>query len=146
MKKIPSVLRAAAVRAGWVLVLASLLAACATSGQRSPRDQTLYNYVSAVRWSDFDAAAQFLDPAVLAAEPLTDLERERYRQFQVSGYEVKSASEPAEGEYLQVVEVRLVNRHTQVEKVLTDRQRWRWDPEAKRWWLASGLPDLDAMR
>lgn len=133
-------------RTGLVLVLALLLAACASSGQRSPRDQMLYDYVSAVRWSDFDAAARFLDPDVLEREPMTDLERERYRQFQVSGYDVKSASEPAEGEYEQVVEIRVVNRHTQVEKVITDRQRWRWDPEAKRWWLASGLPDLDAQR
>ena len=129
-----------------VLALALLLAACASSGQRSPRDQMLYDYVSAVRWSDFDAAARFLDPELLAREPMTDLERERYRQFQVSGYEVKSASEPAEGEYEQVVEIRVVNRHTQVEKSITDRQRWRWDPEAKRWWLASGLPDLDERR
>jgi hypothetical protein len=128
------------------LLVLVLLAACATAGQRTPRDQVLYDYVSAVRWSDFDAAARFLDPELLEREPLTDLERERYRQFQVSGYEVKSASEPAEGEYQQVVEIRVVNRHTQTEKVLTDRQRWRWDPEAKRWWLASGLPDLDAAR
>ncbi|WP_374602832.1 hypothetical protein [Arenimonas sp.] len=133
-------------RIGLVLLLSVLLAACASGGQRSPRDQMLYDYVSAVRWSDFDAAVKFLDPELLAREPMTDLERERYRQFQVSGYEVKSASEPAEGEYQQVVEIRVVNRHTQVEKVLTDRQRWRWDPEAKRWWLASGLPDLDAAR
>ena len=127
--------------------LVLVLAACAgAGGQRSPRDQTLYTYVSAVRWSDFDAAYEFLDPAWLAANPMTDAERERYRQFQVSGYEVKTAREPAEGEYEQVVEIRVVNRHTQVEKIITDRQRWRWDPEAKRWWLASGLPDLDAAR
>lgn len=124
--------------------LVLVLAACAAAGgQRSPRDQTLYHYVSAVRWSDFDAAHAFLDPA---RPPMSDAERERYRQFQVSGYEVKSASEPAEGVYEQVVEVRVVNKHTQVEKLVTDRQRWRWDPEAKRWWLASGLPDLDAAR
>ena len=122
-----------------------LLAACGSvGGQRSPRDQALYHYVSAVRWSDFDAARGFLDPAI--AEPATEVERERYKQFQVSGYEVKSAHEPAEGEYEQVVEIRVVNRHTQVERIITDRQRWRWDPEAKRWWLASGLPDLDAAR
>ena len=124
-----------------------LITACASQTvQRSPRDQTLYHYVSAVRWSDFDAAAKFLDPELLARRPLTDLELERYKQFQVSGYEVKSASEPAEGEYAQVVEIRVVNRHTQVEKILTDRQQWRWDAEAKRWWLVSGLPDLDAAR
>ncbi len=133
-------------RTGLVLALVLVLAACASSGQRSPRDQMLYDYVSAVRWSDFDAAARFLDPQLLEREPMTDLDRERYRQFQVSGYDVKSASEPTEGEYQQVVEIRVINRHTQIEKVLTDRQRWRWDPEAKRWWLASGLPDLDAAR
>ena len=26
------------------------------------------------------------------------------------------------------------------------RETWRWDAEAKRWWLVSGLPDLDAAR
>lgn len=129
-----------------VMVLVMVLAACATPGQRSPRDQLLYDYVSAVRWSDFDAAAKFLDPELLARKPMTSLELERYKQFQVSGYEVKSASEPAEGEYAQVVEIRVVNRHTQVEKIITDRQQWRWDAEAKRWWLVSGLPDLDAAR
>ena len=129
-----------------VMVLVMALAACATPGQRSPRDQLLYDYVSAVRWSDFDAAAKFLDPELLARRPLTDLELERYKQFQVSGYEVKSGSEPAPGTYEQVVEIRLVNRNTQVEKVITDRQTWRWDAEAKRWWLMSGLPDLDATR
>ena len=127
-------------------VLALLLVtACGSMGaQRSPRDEALYTYVSAVRWSDFEAALSFVDPEVRRAQPLTELETERYKQFQVSGYEVKSASEPAEGEYEQVVELRLVNRNTQVERIVTDRQRWRWDAEAKRWWLVSGLPDLDA--
>jgi hypothetical protein len=127
-------------------VLALLLVtACGSMGaQRSPRDQTLYTYVSAVRWSDFEAARSFLDPATVSARPVTDFEMERYKQFQVTGYEVKSASEPAEGLYEQVVELRVVNRNTQVERILTDRQKWRWDAEAKRWWLVSGLPDLDA--
>jgi len=124
-----------------------VLAACASQTvQRSPRDQTLYHYVSAVRWSDFDVALGFVDPAVLAARPLSDVEKERYKQFQVSGYEVKSGSEPVANLYEQVVEIRVINRNTQVEKVITDRQTWRWDAEAKRWWLTTGLPDLDAVR
>ena len=127
-------------------VLALLLVtACGSMGaQRSPRDEALYTYVSAVRWSDFEAALSFVDPEVRRTRPMTELETERYKQFQVAGYEVKSAKEPAEGEYEQVVELRLVNRNTQVERIVTDRQRWRWDAEAKRWWLVSGLPDLDA--
>ncbi len=128
-------------------VLALLLVtACGSMGgaQRSPRDQTLYTYVSAVRWSDFEAARSFLDPEVQRVKPVTDFEMERYKQFQVAGYEVKGASEPGEGLYEQVVELRVVNRNTQVERIVTDRQKWRWDAEAKRWWLVSGLPDLDA--
>ena len=31
-----------------------------------------------------------------------------------------------------------------IERIITDRQKWRWDAVAKRWWLVSGLPDLDA--
>jgi len=122
-----------------------LLTACGSMGaQRNPRDQALYSYVSAVRWSDFNAALAFVDPETLRTRPVTDLESERYKQFQVAGYEVKSASEPGEGQYEQVVELRLVNKNTQVERIITDRQQWRWDAQAKRWWLVSGLPDLDA--
>jgi len=120
-----------------------MLSACASLGaQRTPRDDMLYSYVSAVRWSDFDAALNFVDPEVRLAKPLSDLERERYKQFQVAGYDVKSASEPGEGLYEQVVEIRLVNRNTQTERIITDRQSWRYDAESKRWWLMSGLPDL----
>ena len=122
-----------------------LLTACGSMGaQRNPRDQALYSYVSAVRWSDFNAALAFVDPETRRTRPMTDLESERYKQFQVAGYEVKSASEPGEGQYEQVVELRLVNKNTQVERIITDRQQWRWDAQAKRWWLVSGLPDLDA--
>ena len=126
------------------LLLLVLLTACGSmGGQRSPRDQMLYHYVSAIRWSDFDKAVAFIDPKVLEERPVTSFDLERYKQFQVSGYDVRSGTEPAEGEYEQVVEIRFVNRHTQVEKIVTDRQHWRYDAEAKRWWLTTGLPRLD---
>jgi hypothetical protein len=130
-----------------LLLLVLLLAACAAVDPKSSAsDDTLYSYVSAVRWSDFDAAVGFIDPLTLAANPISDIERERYRQFQVTGYEVRSVKPISPEEFEQVVEIRVVNRNTQVEKVLTDNQHWRWDAEAKRWWLVSGLPRLDARR
>lgn len=129
------------------ILLVPLLAACGGMGaKRSPRDAMLYEYVSAVRWSDFDRAVGFVEPKSLETDPVDSFELERYKQFQVTGYEVRTSSEPAEGEYEQVVEIRMVNRHTQAEKVMLDRQRWRWDEEAGRWWLVSGLPDLDDLR
>ena len=130
-----------------VLVLVSLLAACGSVGhKRSPRDAMLYEYVSAVRWSDFDRAVGFVDPLTLASDPVDPIELERFKQFQVTGYDVRTSVEPAPGQYEQVVEIRMVNRHTQAEKFLVDRQRWRWDETGKRWWLVSGLPDLDDLQ
>ena len=132
------------LRATAVLLLLALAACGSMNTKRSPRDAMLYQYVSAIRWSDFDRAVGFIDPKVLEAEPLDPIELERLKQFQVAGYDVRTSTEPAELEYEQVVEIRLVNRHTQAEKVIVDRQHWRWDPEAKRWWLTSGLPDVTA--
>lgn len=129
----------------FALLLLALVTACGSMGaNRNPRDDMLYLYVSAIRWSDFDKAVAFIDPKVLEQRPVTAFELERYKQFQVSGYDVRTGREPAEGEYEQVVEIRFVNRHTQVEKIVTDHQHWRYDPEAKRWWLTTGLPRLDA--
>ncbi|KAA2284746.1 hypothetical protein [Arenimonas fontis] len=122
--------------------LCALLAACGGATKRSPLEQTLYHYTSAIRWSEFDKALAFVDPQVLERDRPGELDMERYKQYQVSGYEVRSKNTPEEGVYEQVVLIRLVNRHTQTERVVTDRQRWRWDGEAKRWWLVSGLPDI----
>ncbi|KFN50634.1 hypothetical protein [Arenimonas composti] len=126
------------------LFLALLVAACGSRAERSPREQALYEYQSAIRWSEYDVAMTYLDPLQLASDPVDPLELERLKQYQVAGYTVRSASHPADGSYEQVVEISLVNRHTQVERVITDRQRWRWDQIAQRWWLMSGLPVVPA--
>ena len=124
------------------LVLA-LLAACASTGG-TKRTDAMTEYEAAVRWNEFDDAWAFVDPAVREERPLSDLERERFRQIQVTGYGLRSRTISPDGLHLeQVVEIRLVNRHTQVERVLTDHQTWKYDAEAKRWWLTSGLPDFD---
>lgn len=121
-----------------------LLAACgagATMGNRSP-DRVFYDYNSAVRWSEFETAWSFVDPAVRAERPLTEAQREHYKQVQVAGYDVKSKDASTPGEIAQAVEIRWIDKATQTEHVMTDLQRWRWDAAAKRWWLLSGVPEL----
>jgi len=127
-----------------VLLLLSLLvlAGCPDGSRKPTADNLLADYGAAIRWNEFDKAVDFLDPAQRAAEPLTDLERERFKQVQVTGYEVKDREIAADGGVTQTVEIRLVNRNTQIERSLIDHQRWRFDPAAKRLWLSSGLPDL----
>ena len=126
-----------------LLVLLALLVACASRGpdRRMLRD-ALFDYSSAIRWGELDAALGHVDPDYLAKHPLTALERRRFQQLQVSGYYVRSSSQDSEGRVHQVVEIRLVNRHTLEERAVTDRQTWRWDSERSRWWLTTGLPDF----
>jgi hypothetical protein len=123
------------------------LAACAT--QKHSRDLlqiSLYDYAGAVRWGNFNGAATFLDPEVLEKKPMTPLDLSRYEQVQIAGYTVIGSETPSEGVYLQSVELRLINRHTQAERTVVDRQRWRYDAELRRWWIVSGLPNITEMR
>lgn len=121
-----------------------LLAACDTTGGTRAKTTAMDEYAAALRWNEIERALAFVDPAVQAARPLTDLERERYKQLQVTGYEVKSRRDTPEGGVEQTVDVRVVNRNTQVERIVTVQESWRWDAAAKRFWLASGLPSLEA--
>lgn len=130
--------------ASLLIVLSAVLSACgSTPGKLNPRDDALTNYGVAIRWSEFEDAIGFIDPAVRSQQLVSDLERERLKQIQVTGYEVKSRQPQADGSIEQRVEIRLISKNTQIERIVTDRQLWRWDPEAKRYWLTTGLPDFN---
>lgn len=130
-------------RFGWMLLLVSLLAGCPAPTRAPTTDMLLADYGTAIRWNEFDKAVDYIDPALRQSLSLSDLERERFKQVQVTGYEVKDRDLAPDGSLTQVVEIRLVNRNTQLERTLTDRQSWRFDPASKRVWLTSGLPDLN---
>ncbi|HEY0333604.1 MAG TPA: hypothetical protein VGC74_07830 [Stenotrophomonas sp.] len=126
-----------------LLLLLTAGAAMATSrSQARALTDTQALYAAAVRWNDFDGAGEMVDPAYRLAHPQTDLERARYEQVQISGYRELRANSSVEGEVEREVEFRVVNRNTQAERIVRARETWHWDPEAKHWWLASGLPDL----
>lgn len=132
-----------------VLVSIMLLLAFASSDVlakkgNKQREVTLHDYAGTIHWNEFDKAAEFLDPEWRMAHPLSALDMARYKQIQITGYDVRSSSIGPDGSYDQVVEIRLINVNTQVERALTDHQHWRWDPTVKHWWLASGLPDITA--
>jgi hypothetical protein len=131
------------MRIGFAILACLLLASCATGGPDTYKlDRTLYMYASAIRWGEFEAAVEFLDPEVREEKTPTALQLQRYGQVQITGYNVQGKAQPNADELRQNVEIRLVNRHTQVERAVIDRQHWRWDAGEKRWWLVSGLPDV----
>lgn len=127
------------------VALASTLAACAsdpTSGKAKALDDALRGYASTVRWGDIEQAESFVDPEYRAAHPLSSIERSRFQQVRVSGYNEQPPQRTGEDEVKQDVEIVLINENTQGVRSVIDRQTWRFDVKENRWWLSSGLPDI----
>ncbi|MBE2210288.1 MAG: hypothetical protein IAE66_01680 [Xanthomonadaceae bacterium] len=134
------------MRAMRILLLSMLmlgLSACASSGgQMNALQQAQYAYSAAIRWGDIDGAWTQIDPAWKTANPLTDIQRERYKQIQVTGYKPVASEPQGEGMALRVVEIGVVNRNTMAERSVRYEERWRYDAPSKTWLVSSGLPDF----
>ena len=128
----------------WVLGLLAVLTPAGAQSrlQRGKLQQVQDAYAASIRWGDFENAWQAVDPAYRAEHPMTELEFERYKQIQISGYRDLSTRGGPDGTVERAVELRVINKHTMAERTERYVERWRWDPEAKRWWLVVGMPDL----
>ncbi len=134
-------------KALFVALMLAVLPAPALAGGSNKNDKALEAalkiYANAVRWNDFEKARESVDPLVRPPGGFSDADEAYYKQFQVSGYLLKSAERPDPQTYSQRVELRIIDVASQTERTQTDRQTWRYDAVAKRWWLTSGLPKLD---
>ena len=132
-----------AMRGVWMLLLLSALGACATITRDESLRVALYNYSAAVRWNEIAQAAGFVDPLTRAEKPFTPELQERWAQVQVSRYLEGPSTVGPEGQFLQTVQIEIIDRSTQSVRTIVDHQVWRHDREALTWWLQSGLPELD---
>ena len=130
------------------LLAAALLAGCPSSSKQSKTlDLTLQQYEKAVRWSQWDVAANHIDPEYLVDNPITRLDMDRLRLFRVTQYNVRSSVGFDAGlGFQQVVEIRLFNRNRAVERTIIDQQEWRYNADTERWNLHTGLPDVTQAR
>lgn len=129
-------------RGFWLgLCLLPLLAGCASNSQMNALDKAQYAYSAAIRWGDFEGGWTLVDPKYREANPMTDLEFERFKQIQVSGYR-DIATQIGEGVAAREIEIGVINRHNMTTRSVRYTERWRYDPEAKTWWLTVGLPDF----
>ena len=125
-----------------LILSATVLAACSSNQVDKSRSEAFKQYETIIRWSQWDAAADFIAPEYQAEHPITRLEMERLRLFRVTAYTIRSTGIYDEGMTArQVVEIRLFNTHQAVERTIIDEQEWRYNEESKRWQLHSGLPD-----
>ncbi len=129
----------------WPVLMTCLLGACSAGvgSEKSRLEETMYHYSAAVRWGDVEQIIAFHDPNVLAEHPPEAIELERWRQLRVTGYRARGLEPQPDETVVQFAEIEFMNRHTQTTSALLDREQWRYDESAKRWWLTSGLPNLD---
>lgn len=135
-------MRSIMLRTVWMLLL-SALGACATITKDESLRVALYNYSAAVRWNEITQAAGFVDPETLAEKPFTPEVQARWAQVQVSRYVEGPSMVGPEGQFMQSVQIEIIDRATQSVRTIVDHQVWRRDPETLNWWLQSGLPELD---
>ena len=105
------------------------LASCSTSriDRGSALDSAQYAWSAAIRWGDFEGALNLLDPAYRKAHPISDIELERYKQLQVSGYQELGARVNGETA-VREIQIGVVNRNTLVERSVRYTELWRYDP------------------
>lgn len=133
---------------GWktrLMLLAAtlLLSACASnSGQANKLDELQRAYGAAIRWGDFEGAWNLVEPDYRKAHPMTDLQFERYKQIQISTYRDLGAQTLPDGKAIREIEIGVINRNNMTERSARYTERWRYDAEAKTWWLVGALPDL----
>ena len=125
-----------------MLAVLLLATACSTNQVDKSRSEAFKQYETIIRWSQWDAALDFIAPEYLEENPVSRLDMDRLRLFKVTAYTIRSAGIYDEGRTArQVVEIKLFNTHQAVERSIIDEQEWRYHEESKRWLLHSGLPD-----
>jgi hypothetical protein len=132
------------VRKSTILIFLAVLTlvACTTNPVEKSKGETLDQYETIIRWSQWDAAANFISPEYQAEHPITRLELDRLRLFRVTAYTLRATTVEDEGMTVrQTVEIKMFNTAQAVERSVIDEQEWRYNEELKRWMLHSGLPD-----
>ena len=126
-----------------LLLVTLLLAACASGNQaQRERKQSMDQWQSLVRWSEYHALGDMIHPDWLAENPIRSIDLERLRQFRVTEYRVRQVISDPDGMAVERrVQIRLYHVHTARERVIEHREVWRYDEQRERWMLHSGLPD-----
>lgn len=126
-----------------LVACALLLPACASgAGKGEALHRAQYAWSAAIRWGDFEGAWNLVDPDVREQHPLSELELERYKQVQVSHYREMGAAQVADDTALRDIDIGVINRHTMAERGMRYQEAWRYDEEARTWWITGGLPDF----
>ncbi len=123
------------------LLLASTAGAAMAGKKEALLEKNKYAYSAAIRWGDFEGAWTMVAPKLRKDKPMSAAEFSRYEQIQVSGYRDLASMPGDDGSEMREVQIDVINRNTMQQRRLRYTEVWRYDPEAKNWWIDS-LPDF----
>lgn len=122
-------------------ILGLFILGCATIkefGKMDKFEETSSAYEHAIRWSDFDFAAAFLDPSEKKPDRLG---QSIVKNVKVTDYRVrKTAVSQDESQVVQIVEISYYRTDNVVVNKIMDHQLWEWDPEKSQWYIKTGFP------
>jgi hypothetical protein len=100
------------------------------------RDEIINRYASAIRWGEFDKAAQFQNPAFRTTPDNVWL-----KNIHIASYDIVFVDEKPGGKIVEnTVQIRYFLESEGIEKSITDHQVWSFDEEFDKWMLNSPLP------
>ncbi|MFO7494819.1 MAG: hypothetical protein R6X05_04200 [Desulfobacterales bacterium] len=125
----------------WGLGLAALLlSGCASYNshvQAQSFARVTRSYGLALEWSDYEAAANFLEHA----PPPEDIAH--LKAFKVTAYEIRRVQFLDDDSHVdQTVAIHYYKTDELIERTYIDQQSWVFRPQEKTWYLRSGLPGL----
>ena len=127
----------------FLLISVVILAGCATmdgNHRMNSLTTTTDNYRNAIRWGLYDVADNLRG---VEESENQSRELERLKKINVTSYKSVHKDMSDDGnEAKQTVEIKYYHTDYMVEKVLIDKQVWKYDSEKKAWHLQSGLPEF----
>lgn len=104
-------------------------------------EQTSKAYLLSYRWGDYDLVYGFKKPPKIN-EQAADVRD--FSDLRVTSYKVKQTiMSEDETVVVQIVDFEYYRTRDITVRTLTDRQRWEYDKEKKRWYLSSDLPRFE---
>jgi hypothetical protein len=122
-------------------LLLLLVTGCGTVGDKKKSmslQSTIRAYESTIRWGNFEEASSFINPEVVT-EPGPD--PNVLKGIKVTSYVSTITGVSEDGTEANVIaEIQYYNDRSMSVRGLTDRQVWRYDAQAEKWYLAVPLP------
>ncbi len=128
-----------------LLALLTLLSGCKTLDlMQSDKEESLQNilkaYQSTVRWGYPGQAYNFLRKDIADKTPIP----EHLSNISVTDYKViRQPAQVSENQAAQTAIIGYIFDDRQVERTLTDKQLWEYDPENGSWSRINPIPEFD---